>query len=618
MDLKNRVHGPNEQYARWDEIETVNFDRRIKDAQEDAMKYVKAITYQLSKRKYATDFFEFLPAEPFFPLLAKIVENKKKYHFTPDHYGKIRLHLLNNRIINYKWIDFVKYDGQVYHSTPYFLNALGKYYYQARFNASPDTMSKGFYRDRVVSNRDYSVRHLEHISKFYINRGHDVVMGKYPFDMIVDNKHGFISTEMHENSVGIEMRLSEAIYQGLKKDIQLYLPAMTSEHRGRNCSIMAGLLYEYKLPSYSFATYIESEVCSDRKINDWSYFITKTKEGINGETYENPLIFPKIDLESSKLIGTQLTKIGERNQNNSEIKISYEFPMQYVNSLCEKELMPGIKVTAGYGQIRENWQEMANGADILITGKIRSPIIDNISDYPDVMIINKFEPWKDIEYNPDDDEEESKTKTETEVYRTLKRKNVKIIMLSRNHAKAVLNGYRLMVHSMPTTHFMGNNRESFGIIDFSEHPEKEEIHNILYDMLIEFGHDNPRDFVKGLNLLKDYFGNKIGMYGHFSSKKTIDWVYYKKLMVCGKKKNYNILTSHIDHRDLVKRAKKIQVQGVSRFANHTSLMSAKCPVIKERMWHPRMLYNDRYVGLGSWDFAQIEDQKELQLLIDVN
>jgi hypothetical protein len=137
-------------------------------------------------------------------------------------------------------------------------------------------------------------------------------------------------------------------------------------------------------------------------------------------------------------------------------------------------------------------------------------------------------------------------------------------------------------------------------------------------MLIAFGYDNPRDFVKGLNSIRNYFGNVIGMYGHFSGKRTIDWVYYKKLMACGRKKDYNILTSHIDHRDLVKRAKKIQVQGVSRFANHVSLMSAKCPVIKERMWHPRMLYNDRYVGLGSWDFAQIEDQKELQLLIDVN
>jgi len=65
MDLKTRALGPNEQYARWDVIETVNFDRRAKHAQEDAMKYVKAITYQLSKRKYAADFFEFLPAEPF-------------------------------------------------------------------------------------------------------------------------------------------------------------------------------------------------------------------------------------------------------------------------------------------------------------------------------------------------------------------------------------------------------------------------------------------------------------------------------------------------------------------------------------------------------------------------
>jgi hypothetical protein len=618
MDLKKRVHGPNEQYARWDTIETVNFDRRAKHAQEDAMKYVKAIDYQVSKRKYAADFFEFLPAEPFFPLLAKIIGGKKNYNFTPEHYGNIRLNLLNARIMNYKWIDFVKYDGTIYKSTPHFLNALGKYYYQVRFNASPDTMSKGFYRDRVISNRDYSVRHLEHISKFYINMGHDVVMGKYPFDMIIDNKHGFISTEMHENSIGIEMRLSESIYQGLKKDIQLYLPAMTLEHRGRNCSLMAGLLFEYNLPSYSFATYFESEVCSDHKVNNWSYYITKTKDGINGETYENPLIFPKIDLTSSKLIGTQLTNIGERNQKNSDTKISYEFPLQYVNSLCEKELIPGIKVTAGYGQIRDIWQEMANGADILITGKIRSPIIDNISDYPKVMIINKFEPGKDIEYNPDDDEEKSKTKTETEVYRTLKRKNVEIIMLPRNHAKAVLNGYRLMVHSMPTTHFIGNNRESFGIIDFSEHPEKEDIHNILHGMLIAFGYDNPRDFVKGLNSIRNYFGSKIGIYGHFSGKRTIDWVYYKKLMACGKKKDYTILTSHIDHKDLVKRAKMIRIQGVSRLANHTSLMSAKCPVIKERMWHPRMLYNDRYVGLGSWDFAQIEDQKELQLLIDLN
>jgi hypothetical protein len=618
MDLKNRALGPNEQYARWGVPKTVKFDRRTKQAQEDAMKYVKAITYQLSKRKYAADFFEFLPAEPFFPLLANIVGGKVNYNFTPDHYSKIRLHLLNNRIMNYKWMDFVKYDENIYNSTPYFLNALGKYYYQARFDASPDTMSKGFYRDKVVSNRDYSVRHLEHISKFYISKGHDVVMGKYPFDMLVDNKHGFISTEMHENSIGIEMRLSEAIYQGLKKDIQLYLPAMTSEHRGRNCSLMAGLLFEYNLPSYSFATYIESEVCSDRKVNNWSYYITKTKDGLNGEIYENPLIFPKIDIASSKRIGTQLTNIGESNQKNTDPKISHEFPMIYVNSLCEKELIPGIKVTVGYGQIRDIWQEMANGADVVITGKIRSPIIDNISDYPKVMIVNEFEPGEDIEYNPDDDEEEAKTKTETEVYRTLKRKNVEIVMLPRNHAKAILNEYRLMIHSMPTTHYMGNNRESFGIIDFSEHPEKERIHDILYGMLIAFGKVNVGGFVKGLDSLKPYFNNKIGIYGHFSGKKTVDWVYYRKLVSCGKDKDYNILTSHLDFKDLAKRAKCIRIQGVSRLFNHTSLMYAKCPVIKERMWHPRMIYNDRYVGLGSWDFAQIEDQKELQLLIDVN
>jgi hypothetical protein len=30
-----------------------------------------------------------------------------------------------------------------------------------------------------------------------------------------------------------------------------------------------------------------------------------------------------------------------------------------------------------------------------------------------------------------------------------------------------------------------------------------------------------------------------------------------------------------------------------------------------------MIYNDDIIGVGSWDFAEIQDQKELQMLIHI-
>jgi len=517
----------------------------------------------------------------------------------------------------------VKYDGTVFKSTPYFLNALGKFYYQRYFNASPDTMAKGFYRERIVSNRDFSVRHLFHLRNYYENNGHEVVVGQYPFDLIVDGKHGFILTEMHENSIGIEMRLSEALLQSIDKGIHLYLPAMTVEHRGRICGIMGGLLFSYKLPAYSYATYLEAEICSDKKINNWSYFITKQKEdGEDGEIFADPLPFPKIYIDSSKLVATQLSKISDRKGNIVDNKVSFQYSLRFVNGLNEKEVIPGIKVTAGYGQIRDLWQEIANGSDILMTGKIRATLLDHLKVLPKVMIINEFdteiaeEDTKDEEPGvPEGHDMASMKKAELEVYRTLKRKNVEIMMLPRNHAKAALNGYKFMIHSMPTTHYMGNNRESFGIVDFSEHPERDEIHEILHKMLVAFGKDNPKEFIDELNKIHKYFKHVIEIFAHFSGKKTVKWVYLRKLISLGKEKDYKILTSHIDFKDLTRRAEEIRIQGVSRYANHKSLMYAKCPVIKERMWHPRMLYNKKLVALGSWDFAQITDQKELQMII---
>lgn len=508
---------------------------------------------------------------------------------------------------------FVKYTGESYSSTPCFLTSLGKFYYQTVFNSSADTMAKGFYRDCIISNRDCSVRHLFHLNRYYENSGHKVVMGQYPFDMIVDNKHGFILTEMHENSVGMEMRLSEAIFQGLKKDIDLYLPSMTPEHRNRNCGIMGGLLYNYRIPEYCYASYLEPEICSDKKINNWSYFVTKGKNGISGEIFEEQLAFPKIHLGSSKLVATQLTNIDERNGNLSAKRVSFQYSLQFVNGLREKEIISGIKVTVGFGQIRDIWQEMATDSDILITSKIRTTILDNLKKLPEVMIIDDF---NGDEKESNNEARENYKNVEQEVYRTLIRNNVKVLLLKRNHAKAVLNKYRLMIHSMPTTHYMGNNRESFGIIDFSEHPERDEIHSILHEMLISFGNNDLLGFTHSLKLIRDYFGDVIELHGHFRGKKTVKWPYFIKLVSHGRKRDYTIMTSHLDFKDFARQAKMIRIQGVSRFANHNSLMNANCPVVKERLWHLRMLYNNEMVALGSWDFAQIEDQKELQMIIN--
>jgi hypothetical protein len=617
-----RAKGPNEKYGRWDKEFTqgknITFDRRKAANSKDVKKFVQSYDFALQKMMYARDFLEFLPAEPHFNELAKIVGTKRHRNFEPMEYGKIRLFLLNQRLVNYTWFEFIKYEGKTLNGTVYYLNPLGKFYYQKTFQKSPDTMAKGFYRDKVISNRDCSVRHIDHLEAYYRSLGYNIVCGCYPFDLIVNGKHCFILTEMHENSIGIEMRLSKAIFQSMRDGFNLYLPAMTPEHRRRICSIVGGLLYDIGVPAFSFVSYLESEICCDRNVNNWSYFVTRQKEGPSGRIFSDPLPFPKIDVDSSEIVATQLTGLSESEKESIAKRVVYKHPMQFVNGLDGKELIPGVRVIAGFGQIRKIWQGIANGADILLTAKIRSTILDNLPDLPKTMIINKFDleehDWDNTSYIAPS-AENVKT-TDEQVYRTLKRRNVEIIMLPRNHAKAVLKGYKILIHSMPTTNFMGNNIESFALIDFSQHPQKDTIHRTLYNMLIAFGHEDEGKFIQNKRLLKEMFQDRISFFGHFSEEKTVDWVYYKQLINYSYKKDAQILTSHIDFIHLARRAKTIFIQGVSRYANHVSLMEAKCPVIKKRMWHPRMMYNDDFVSLGSWDFAQITNQKELQVIFD--
>ncbi|MGM0771641.1 MAG: hypothetical protein ACQESU_08565 [Halobacteriota archaeon] len=76
-----------------------------------------------------------------------------------------------------------------------------------------------------------------------------------------------------------------------------------------------------------------------------------------------------------------------------------------------------------------------------------------------------------------------------------------------------------------------------------------------------------------------------------------------------------VYTSHQDMRKIALCCKELRIQGTSRLSNHLSNMDVKGSVLKERLWHPRVAFNEHIVALGSWDFSEILDQKELQVII---
>lgn len=620
--MHQRVKGPNERYAIWDLKDptfNIDFDRRDRELSAEAIQYIGNINRQLVSYPFAMDFLELLPAEPLIPVLAKIIGKRQNTKIFWQQYSKIRRKLEFSRVMNWKWMDYQKHDGKIRPATPYFLNPLGKFYYGNAFKTSPDTTTKGFYRDKVISNGVFSVKHIDLLNNHYTENGHDVQIGKYPYDLLVDDKHGFILTEMHENSIGVEMRISEAIHQRESSGIQMYLPAMSPEHMRRVSAIVGGVLfYARHIEHFAYATYHEAEISRNRSTNNWSYYLTNSSKNGQASPFNDPLPFPKVDVSSTTLMDTQIRKIKIKESGRAVRRNTHRFETQYINGLNDTEIVPGIRVTVGLGQIGDLWREFADGADVLLTGKIRASILDNIERFPKTLIINEFE-LNPNELNNDDnplyDEKDSSKMSPTQIYGVFKDAGCEVLMLPRNHAKAILSRYRLMIHSMTSTNFMGNNRETYAIIDFHTHPERDFIKQTLDNMLHHFAHDQFKLFVAEWNKVRETFGNRIGIFGHFHSRSIRNWLYYKEVLSVGRRYPLKIYTSHIDMKKFADIADEIRIQGTSRFANHKCAMIAKCPVIKERMWHARAIFNQDFVALGSWDVAQIVDQKELQVII---
>jgi hypothetical protein len=149
-------------------------------------------------------------------------------------------------------------------------------------------------------------------------------------------------------------------------------------------------------------------------------------------------------------------------------------------------------------------------------------------------------------------------------------------------------------------------------------------------MFNAYGDANMGDFISIWKSISHYFGEDLVIFGHFGADgyndprarrkatKTINWVYYKEIVKFGTKEPLIVYTSHMDMRKIAKCCKELRIQATSRYVNHLCNSTVKGRVIKERMWHPRIAFNSHIVGVGSWDFAAIVDQKELQVLIYLN
>jgi hypothetical protein len=598
MYLKERPKGPNQRYAEW--LDNVTFHRRDDVKNRDAWNYIGSVTKKLMKNQDNFDILEFIPAEPYIPIAAQVASNKKNKKLNYKRYSKARLDLINARILNYVKMSFKKHDGTTYKITPHFLNPLGKYYYGNVFATSPDTMSMGFYHNNTES-REFSVRHIELLKNHYENNGYDVESGSYPFDLIIDEKHGFVLTEMHENSIGIEMRLAEAMKECVNNDMTLYCPAISMGMMKRVSAIIAGLIYySTHIDHFAYVTYHEAEICSDLKSNNWSYYLTRTNDGDTAELPE-VIEFPKIDVNSHNLVLSQLKNTSEkRKKKNLSNWYSYMYEPVYINNLKNYEIAPHIKVTVGLDYFGMTWRRHAMKSSAILTGKCRQTMTDYIREFPKLLVAD----------NKADDQH-------NRTIDIFKEHGTEIIYADRNHAKAVLDSENLVIHSMATTSYMGNKRESYIIINFEDHPLKKLIHDIFYNMLYYLGQGNQSSFLNEWYKIKVLFKDRVGIFSNFGGL-TAKWPYYRLIKSAARKKPIKIYTSHLDLKKLAELSDEIRIQGVSRADNHRSLMEAQCPVYKERMWHPRLIFNDSFIALGSWDMAHIKDQKELQAIVYLN
>jgi hypothetical protein len=592
-------YGPHKLYSDWN-LKNVNFDRK-KSPDMNAKRYLASIDRKLRKNPDAYKLLEFIPIEPLIRFTADKVYKYRSIYLTVDGYSKAKYDLINLKLINYYKMSYVKHDGSIYYyNTPHFLTPMGIYYYKYRFGKSPDSFFINTYQNATPENRVYTVHHIRLLKEFYEEKGYHVESGQYPFDLIVDRKHCFLLTEIHEQAIGIEMRLSKAVDECVKHGLTLYCPAKSTAEMKRVNAIIAGILFHSNdITDFSYVVYHEAQICNDVSVSNWSYY--RTRSNVTGEAkLPDVLPFPKLNVSSHELVDTQMLGIEKKEKD----EITHYFKPVFINNLWDYEIAPDIYITAGIDKIGVWWRLHAAKAKVICTGKCRETMTKAILEYPELLIV-------------DDSDDE----LHQETLNIFKQNGTRVIRSHRNHAKAVLEKDKLFIHSMTTTNYMGNKRESYATLYFGNHPERDKIYAGFYWMLYYLGTDQQKKFVKEWERIKHHFNYNLLMMGHFHGKNVTSWPYYNLLKSAAKLNPVKIYTSHLGIKKLSKLAGKsgeIRIQGVSRLANHDTLMLADCPVYRERQWHPRVIFNEDFIALGSWDLSPIRNQKELQILIYLN
>ena len=248
-NLKSRPIGPNELYANWAEYSDTTFSRlygRLNDPNSAEKKLGAKKYFYSTKNKLHTAnprIFQFLravPGEPHLATLSKKVpmidihSSISDLIFTSTHYmmtlgekEECRLALIRNRVINWKSMRMISSKGKKSVITPFFLAPLGKHFYREFFRHSPDSVASRYY-PQTNATRGFHISHIDYLAAHYHNAGHEVIKGAYPFDLLIDQKHGFLVFNQYENSIGMEMQMSEALFRAIRNNMRLYIPAQST------------------------------------------------------------------------------------------------------------------------------------------------------------------------------------------------------------------------------------------------------------------------------------------------------------------------------------------------------------------------------------------------------
>ena len=229
------------------------------------------------------------------------------------------------------------------------------------------------------------------------------------------------------------------------------------------------------------------------------------------------LPFPKIKgLKKSDWIDAGIPNQTFSNNGTSapSDSIGHTVPIRYINGIQDKDLGNGTKISIGVGHIWDVWKGCYDNATAVITANCSG------LDMLDIPKSLEFIASNANDNNGGHNSFVSKMRSNTDVIE---------VAVPYNHAKAVLTPGSFLLHSMPTSKgSLGYNRESYALVDFSEHLDQVDVHDTLMDMFHALANRRKRAFDKSNKGIQSMVSDDMALFGNFNTKGklTKDWGYF--------------------------------------------------------------------------------------------